>query len=539
MTLTNGKLKTGVAALALVAAGLAATPAWAQRSGGNLTIAFPANQEPANLDGHIDPYQSTWLFNSFVSDPLVVLDSDKVYKPALAAAWDVNADGTVWTFRLRPGVKFQDGTDMDAAAVKANFERILDPRTSSAQLKSEVGPIKSIEVVDPLTVRISYDAPWVTLLDGIRRMPIWSPTAFNRFGVAEFQRNQVGTGPFTLGEWVKNDRIVFRKWADYKGGNPAAAHQGPAYVDTLTVRFIGENAVLNGAVANNTTLVGFSLTPDAITEYKGSRNATFVSAGQSGTGLQLVFNLRRPILSDIRVRQALLFARDMPAINTLLYDGQYIKSDGPLDNVHPCFWDGSSAMYAPNPDRARQLLDAAGWRLPAGRPIREAQGVQGVPDGTPLRISYATIHHKEIGEALQTQYRRIGVDLNVELLPGPVQLDRVNRRDFDLMFLRQRSPDPVILDQVWNSRWDQPGGWSWTGFRNEELDRTVGSLRTLGDQKARCDAAKAAQKIIMENVLMLPTLSQPSFVAVSNRVKGFKMGAEGNWFFVHSAWIDG
>ena len=69
MTLTIGNLKTGVAALALVAVGLAAAPTWAQRSGGNLTIAFPANQEPANLDGHIDPYQSTWLFNSFVSDP--------------------------------------------------------------------------------------------------------------------------------------------------------------------------------------------------------------------------------------------------------------------------------------------------------------------------------------------------------------------------------------------------------------------------------------------------------------------------------------
>jgi peptide/nickel transport system substrate-binding protein len=539
MKVTIGTMKTGVAAAALLAAGLAGAPAWAQKMGGNLTIAFPANQEPANLDGHIDPYQSTWLFNSFVSDPLVVLDTDKTYKPALAASWEVTPDGRSWTFKLRPGVKFQDGTDMDAAAVKANFERVLDPKTASAQLKSEVGPIASMQVVDPLTLKINYDAPWVTLLDGIRRMPIWSPTAFERHGVANFQRNQVGTGPFTLADWVKNDRIVFRKWADYKGGNPAAAHQGPAFVDQVTVRFIGENAVLNGAVANGTTLVGFSLTPDAIPEYKGSRTATFVSSGQSGTGLQKVMNIRNPPLSDLRVRQALLYARDMPGINQLLYDGQYIKSDGPLDNVHPCYWEGASAMYTPNPDRARQLLDAAGWKLPAGKQIREAQGVAGVADGTPLRIRYTTIHHKEIGEALQTLYRRVGIDLAVELVPGPVQLDKVNRRDFDLMFLRQRSPDPVILDQVWNSKWDQPGGWSWTGFKNEELDRTVGSLRTLGDQKARCDAAKAAQKIIMDNALTLPTLSQPSFVAVSNKVKGFKMGAEGNWFFLHSAWIDG
>jgi hypothetical protein len=101
------------------------------------------------LDGHIDPYQSTWLFNSFVSDPLVVLDSDKVYKPALAAAWDVNADGTVWTFRLRPGVKFQDGTYMDAAAVKANFERM-----------DYTDGIKHLQTAEAKGVKFEYPVEW-------------------------------------------------------------------------------------------------------------------------------------------------------------------------------------------------------------------------------------------------------------------------------------------------------------------------------------------------------------------------------------------
>jgi len=248
-------------------------------------------------------------------------------------------------------------------------------------------------------------------------------------------------------------------------------------------------------------------------------------------------NIRNPPLSDIRVRQALLFARDSAALNRLLYDGTYIPSDGPLDNVHPCFWPGASAMYQPNLDRARQLLDEAGWRTVPGQPIRQARGVPGVADGTPLRVRWSTIHHREIGEAMQQQLRRVGVDLAVELLPGPIQLDRVNRRDFDLMFLRQRSPDPVILDQVWNSRWDQPGGWAWTGYKGEELDRTVAQLRVVSDQGARCEAARNAQKIIMDNALVFPTLSQPVFIAMSPRVQNFRMGSEGNWFFLHSTWI--
>ncbi len=394
-----------------------------------------------------------------------------------------------------------------------------------------------IETPDESTVRFVYQQPWVTLLDGLRRTPIWSPTAAEKFGLQEFQRNLVGTGPFTLAEWVKNDRMVFRKWPGYGGWHPMSSHKGPAHLDQVTVRFIGENAVLNEAVRAGTTLVGFSLTPDSREIYKDKPNFKFASYGQSGTGLQQVMNLRRPPLSDIRVRQALLFGRDMKAINQLLYDGTYMQGDGPLDNVHRCFWPGATAMYATNLDRARALLDEAGWKVVPGQPIRRAQGVQGVADGTPLTVSWTTIHHREIGEALQAQYRRLGIDLKVEQVPGPIQLDRVNRRDFDLMFLRQRSPDPAILDQVWNSRWDQPGGWAWTGLKDEELDRTVAQLRVVGDDNQRCEIAKKAQEIIMKHAAMLPTLSEPVFIAMSPSVQNFHMGSEGNWFFLQETWI--
>jgi peptide/nickel transport system substrate-binding protein len=524
---------------ALAATGLSVdcVQAQAPQPGGNLTIAWRANQEPASLDGHIDPFQSTWLFNSFVADPLIVLDGQAKYQPALATSWETNADGTIWTFKLRQDVTFQDGTPFNAAAVKYNIERILAPATASKQLASELGPIRTMDVLDDYTIRFNYAQPWVTLLDGIRRMPIWSPTAAEKFGLQEFQRNLVGTGPFTLAEWVKNDRMVFRKWPGYGGWNPASSQRGPAYLDQVTVRFIGENAVLNEAVRAGTTLVGFSLTPDSRDIYKDKPNFRFMSLGQSGTGLQQVMNLRRPPLNDIRVRQALLFARDMPAVNRLLYDGTYMQGDGPLDNTHRCFWPGATAMYAPNLDKARALLDEAGWKVVPGQPIRQARGVAGVADGTPIKVSWTTIHHREIGEALQAQYRRIGIDLQVEQVPGPIQLDRVNRRDFDLMFLRQRSPDPVILDQVWNSRWDQPGGWAWTGLKDDELDKTVGQLRAIGDDTQRCDIAKKAQEIIMKNAAMLPTLSEPVFIAMSPNVQNFRMGSEGNWFFLHDTWI--
>lgn len=518
--------------------GLLASTALAQVQGGNLVIAFPAVQEPASLDGHIDPYQSTWLFNSFVADPLLILDPDGGYKPALATSWQVSPDGKEWTFNLRSGVKFHDGTVFDAAAVKYNLERILDPKTSSAQLKSDVGPIKTIEIVNPTTIKLNYDTPWVTLLDALRRTPIWSPSAAERHGLAAFGRNLVGTGPFTFGEWVQNDRMVFRRWADYGGWNSVQKHQGAAYLDSVTIRFIGEAAVLGSVVKSGNVQVAFSLPARYVDEYKGKPNFQFMFKDQSGTGLQMVMNIRNPPLSDIRVRRAILHSADMKAVNQLLYDGVYAPSEGPLNNNHPCFWDGAAKVYPADLGKARMLLDEAGWKMPASGQIRTAQGVAGVADGTPLKVRYTVLHHKEIGEALQGQLRRVGIDLVVEQVAGPVQLDRVRRRDFDMIFERQRSPDPLILDQIWNSKWDQPGGWAWTGFKDAKLDATVEQLRALPTIAQRCEVAKEAQKIIMENAVMLPTLSDPVFFAMSPKVKGFQVGAEGNWFFLHNTWLE-
>jgi peptide/nickel transport system substrate-binding protein len=193
-------------------------------------------------------------------------------------------------------------------------------------------------------------------------------------------------------------------------------------------------------------------------------------------------------------------------------------------------------MYPFDQERAAALLDDAGWVVGDGG-MRIAQGVEGVADGTPLTIRYSTLHHQEIGEVFQAQMRPVGIDLQIEVVPGPVQLDMVQRRDFELMYERQRSPSPLILDQVWNSAYDQPGGWAWTGYADAELDGILEQLRAVFDDEERCGLARDAQQIIMENALMLPTLSQPIIVGLDASVQGFQMGAEGNWFFLHNTSI--
>lgn len=505
--------------------------------GGDLVIAFPADSEPASLDGQIDPYQPTWLLDSFVSDPLLQLGADGEYHPDLATSWETTNDGKSWVFHLREGVTFQDGTPFNAEAVKYNFERVVAPETASAQLANDVGPITSVEAVDEYTVQVNYDEPWVTLLDAVRRMPIWSPTAAEEWGLQDFDKHLVGAGPFTLEEWVQNDHVTFKKWPEYGGWNSLQEHEGAAYLDSITVNFIGEAAVLGNVVKSGDADIAQELPAEYIEDYKDQQGFDLITGYQGGTGLQMVMNVRTPPLDQLKVRQALLYATDQQGLNDLLYNGAYLVSYGPLNPRSPCYWQGAEDMYSYDVEKAKSLLDEVGWKDEDGDGIREAHGVPGVDDGTPLQLRWTVLHHQEIGEAVQAQWRNIGVDLQIEVIPGPVQLDRVQKHDFDLIYERQRSPDPLIMDMVWNSKWDEPGGWAWTGFKDQQLDEQLNKLRTLPDIEQRCQIAKDAQKVVMENALMLPTLSQPIFYALNDHVKGFTLSSEGNWYYLNDAYI--
>jgi len=531
----NKGLRLGAMMLATSAIALgAALPAWAA---GDLTIAVPASIEPANLDYQIDPYTTTFLFDSFMTDPLVVLAPDGSIQPGLATEWTVSPDAKEYLFKLRTDVTFQDGTPFNAEAVKANFERILAPETASAQLAGNIGPLKSVEVVDEFTVKFTYDVPWVTFMDVARKAPLWSPTAFNATSLQDFDKQLVGTGPFKLEEWVPNDHIRLVRWDDYGGWNSVQEHDGPAQLDSLTIRFIGEEAVLGSVVDAGEADIAFQIPALSVDQYVDNDAVTVLNKGQAGTGLSMVMNVRKPPLDNRSVRQAILYARDMPDINDLLYDGLYEPSDGPLNNIHRCFWPGATEMYPHDPDKARALLDEAGW-VDDGSGIRKAQGVAGVADGTPLTIRWTILHHQEIGEALQAQLREVGIDLVVETVPGPVQLEEVQKHTFDIMYERLRSTDPKILDDIYNPAYSQPGGWAWTGYDNPELTKLLVEVASNPDDAVRCETAKQAQEHIMTEALMVPTLSDPSFIVVDNRVKNFKLGAEGTFFFLHDVTIE-
>jgi peptide/nickel transport system substrate-binding protein len=297
-------------------------------------MAWDAAQEPASLDGHVEPYHTAWLIDYMLTDPLLILGPDGAYHPALASRWTASADARTWTFHLRGDVTFQDGTPFNADAVEYNIDRILAPETRSAEMAAHVGPLQRTEVVDDTTLTLHYDVPWVTVLDAFRRIPIWSPTAAEQWGVEEFDRHLVGAGPFTLEEWVPNDHVTVKRWDGYGGWSSISRTGGPANLERVTVRFIGEEAVLGSVVRTRNAHIAMNLPTPYIDEYRNREGFRLMTGFQAGTGRSMVMNVRRPPFDDLRFRQSLLHATDQAAVNDLLYDGHYLVSDGPLNTGH-------------------------------------------------------------------------------------------------------------------------------------------------------------------------------------------------------------
>ena len=493
--------------------------------GGDLVLASRGSSEPASLDGQVDPYGNVWMYNQWVTGNLVTLTPEGEYKPGLATEWKFSADGKSFSMTLMTGQSFVDGTPFNAEAVKFNIDRLMDPATNSALMANYVGvkEFQSVEVVDEYTVKINYKNPVVSVVWGLSVMPVWSPTAVQKYG-ANFHEYLVGMGPYKLTEWVKASHIKFVKDPNYKG--PRSVN-----LDSITVRFVGEDAVLGEILKSDEANMVMEMPSQNLVDYIGNASFTVNTGYQAGTGMQFTMNTSRAPFNDLKVRQALRYAYDGEEANKTLYDGRYVTVKSPLTKFTRCYWSGAETVYNYDPEKAKALLEEAGWKVNPNTKIREK-------DGKPLVFTMSLLHHQELGEWLSVQFRAIGADMKVEKIPGPVQLERAIKGDFDLIYQRLRGFEPDALYDMWFSQNLKPGGWAWSRFVNARLDEVVAKANSSADPKERCDLYTEAQKILTENAPGLPTVDNPIYYVLKNNVKGFKLGAIGSILIIDGMYVE-
>ena len=413
----------GTLSAALVVTLVLATPctppsAQTPSRGGTAVIAVVA--DPGQLNPGITTASNVHAVADSMFNGLVALDRDLVAVPDLAESWTVSDDSTVFTFRLAPGVRWHDGAKLTSADVKFTFEEVLFKY--HARTKAGLGAVvEGIETPDERTVVFRLKKPYGALLQGldVTEAPILPKHVFSSGDPNNNPANlkPVGSGPFRLDSYRAGEGATLVRNPDYfKSGLP--------YLDKLVIRIIPDSNTRVLALMNGETDYISSVSGPDLERLKGRGGIAFVGttreSGGSNCIMTLSYNLERPAMAKLQVRQAIAHAIDRNQILSQVIFGQGRVSDAPISSgVSWAHAAGSLRQYEFTPDKAAALLDAAGYR-PG-------------PDGT--RLTLDNTHFPtftKYGEVMRQNLAKVGVKLNLRPLDRAAFVETVfAKRDFD------------------------------------------------------------------------------------------------------------
>src|SRR5499433_4453877 len=283
----------GVAVLSM------STPPAAQQAVRGGTLTFATGADPDSLDPQNTQSNPGEQVNRMMHENLVRFSAKMQLEPALAESWVASKDGLTWTFKLRKGVKFHDGTPFDAKAVKYFFDRVLgDEKPFKASLYTPV--VQSAEVIDPSTVRVTLKQPFAAFLFRLAHSAggIPSPAAHQKWG-KDFALHPSGPGPFKFVEWVKGDRVVVERNDGYWGGRPL--------LDRVVVKTVKEDASRVLMLQSGDADLILNIPPEDIPRLR--KDARFsVESIATARALYVTINVKKKPFDDVRVRQALNYA---------------------------------------------------------------------------------------------------------------------------------------------------------------------------------------------------------------------------------------
>lgn len=321
------------------------------------TLIYARGADSISLDpALIVDGESSKVLNNINEGLVRYVEGGTQVEPALATSWEVSDDGKVWTFHLREGVKFHDGTPFNADAVVWNIERQLPPNATEdmAYAGFTFEPVEKVEKVDDLTVRITLKNPFSPFLANLAMglaAPIISPTAYEQYGDKYGQEAAVGTGPFKFVSWERDSQIVLEANEDYWGGAPK--------VDRVVFRVIKENAArANELIAGNVDIID-GIDPADVERLKGETGINFLQAPGMNINY-LGFRTDRPPFDNPKVREAISRAIDRNALMAL-YAGTAEVANGPLPS-NLFGYVPSLTPYEYDPARAVELLHEAGYQ---------------------------------------------------------------------------------------------------------------------------------------------------------------------------------
>jgi peptide/nickel transport system substrate-binding protein len=427
-----------------------------------------------------------FLRNSY--EGLVKAEGSKEAKlvPALAESWEISPDGLNYTFKLRQGVKFHDGTPLNAEAVKYSFDRLL------AMGMGAVGNFTSIdkvEVVDDATVKFILKDPFPSFLLALSSMwgpLIVSPTAVKAnekdgdWGQAWLAENEAGTGPYKVEKWERNQQLTLVRNPDYWGG------WGDKYVEKVVVRFVPESTTMRLMIEKGDADIAVGMTSNEDLDALAQTPGVVVEEFSAMSIREVRINTTKPPLDDVKVRQALAYSFDYDQAANGILGGHAVRLDsitakGVQGYYKPSF------MYVKDLEKAKQLLADAGH-----------------PDGG-FSLDYIWLSgydiDRQIGEMWQADLKTLGIDLKIQEMPLNTWWEaQGNPETAPQMMMGQWGLDYAdATSQIWLMYYSgnfPPKGSNYFYYKNEEVDKLLEQARVEPDAAKRDQLYQPAVEMI-------------------------------------------
>ncbi|MEZ0165286.1 ABC transporter substrate-binding protein [Kineococcus sp. LSe6-4] len=489
--------------------------------GGNLDVAISVDS------GCIDPQQvgnnDALNIGRQLVDSLTVQDLDGRIQPWLAQRWEVSPDATTFTFHLRPGVTFSDGTPVDAAAVKANLDGIVALGAKASLGSTYLQGYTGTQTPDAQTAVVTFSRPSAQFLQATSTMSLGLlsvPTATADPATRCTGATLVGSGPFVVGSYVKDDQTVLERRTGYDWAPTGAKHAGEAYLDTITYRVVPEAGVRTGSLRSHQIDATTGIASQDLPQFDGNG---FWTQRRANPGIPYNFfpNESRAPFDDVRVRQALSKAIDREQLASLLNPGDEAVTSA-LSVSTPGAPD-DAADLARDLAGANRLLDAAGW----------TRGADGIREKAGRRLTFTVLFWQPTSavlELVQQQVREAGIDLQLKQGTTADTAAQQSSGDYDVLFYNLTRSDPDVLRTIFSTD---------TRNVNQRPRGAVDDL--LAEQSSTTDATQRAQlvarasQLLVQEAHSIPLIELSTVIAASDDVHDLQFeGSSRLW--IHDAW---
>ncbi|HET7656865.1 MAG TPA: ABC transporter substrate-binding protein [Bacillales bacterium] len=486
------------------------------KSGGSTqdTLVFGRGSDSVHLDPAMATDGESFMVTKNIEETLVNFNYEKqntdIVNTGLAKDWKISPDGLTYTFNLRKGIKFTDGSDFNADSVVYNFKRWKNGKGQFPYYPSMFGGygdksvIKDVKATGDYQVQITLNRPLAPFLKDLAMsaFAIGSPKAIKKYG-KDYDKHPVGTGPFVFKEWKPNNTITLDKNKNYwKDGYPK--------LNRLIYKVISDNHARLTALQNGEIDLMEGLNPSDIKSVKQDKNLQVFYRPSMNIGYLGMTVTRKPF-DNVKVRKALNYAINKKAIVNAFYSEGAKVATSPLPPSFAAF-DKNLKKYSYDPKKAKELLKEAGypngfkmelWAMPVARPY--------MPDG------------KKIATAIQADLKKVGIDAKIVTYDWATYLDKTSKGEADAFLLGWTSDNgdaDNILYTLLST--DAIGSNNYTYYSNKELDKVLLEAQKTTDQQKRIELYKKAQEIIKDNPPWVPLVHSTPALAGKANLMGFK-----------------